>query len=161
MTRRVRHRARPNQPRERLPEARDGHDYGQHRENQWRKPLPLAQDRFVDDRLWLRSAGDNLLVRQRSLDSPGELRGILPIGDDNLDRVVGSGTCVVFFEPFSKMMSVDADYCIVLRVELGIPAEHIESDAVFRDVTGQPIEPLVAQVLEQARELWRALKDFG
>ena len=58
------------------------------------------------------------------------------------------------------MMRVYANYGILLRVEFGIPAERIESDAVFRDFTGQPIELLVAQVPEQARKLRRAPEGF-
>jgi len=46
------------------------------------------------------------------------------------------------------MMSVYANHGIVLRIELGIPAEHIESDAVFRDFTSLPIQSLFAQVRE-------------
>ncbi|MGA2155730.1 MAG: hypothetical protein ABSH37_15055 [Bryobacteraceae bacterium] len=54
------------------------------------------------------------------------------------------------------MMRVNANHGILLRVEFGIPAEHIESDAVFRDFPGLSIEPLVAQIFEQARKLRRA-----
>jgi len=91
---------------------------------------------------------------RRSNTSPRKLRGVLPTGNDNLNLVTGSGTLVIFLKPLSKMMSVDADYGIVLRVELGIPAKHIESNAVLRDLARQPIKLLVAQVLEQTRELW-------
>jgi len=72
-----------------------------------------------------------LLVRQRSLNSPGELRSILPIGDDNLYGVVGARACVILLQPLSQMMRVNANHGILLRVEFGIPAKHIEGDAVF------------------------------
>jgi hypothetical protein len=97
-----------------------------------------------------------LWPRQWSPTSRHELRDVLPVGNDNLDLVIGSGAGgVVLLQPLSKMMSVYANYGILLRVELGIPAEGIESDAIFRNLTGQPIELLVAQVPEQARKLRR------
>jgi hypothetical protein len=86
---------------------------------------------------------DRFHRRRRRVDALHELRSVLPAWNHDLDLVCGALAAVVFLQFLAEMMSVDANHGVLLRVELGVATEHLESNRIFCDFAALSVELFV------------------
>jgi hypothetical protein len=89
------------------------------------------------------------------------LRDILPAWEDDPNLMVAPLRLVVLFQALPKLVRVNADQRVPLRVETGVAAEGIQANAKLRDLLRQALKTLLAQIDKQAGEFRRTIEDIG